>query len=310
MPGQLEPYWSPVPSRALRTGSRYLFAVAAAGSTEQAVFGHLESKGWQIVSMGAPPVEMKTAIAALQALLPKEQGLPQAWRVIAVWKGPDNDVMPQREGATIAYGPVAVWFEPAGPALPPPTPASDGMGFGTKLLLATLGVGVVIGGIVLVARRLEPRAALAENPFPAPVKSAVVRFSEWQPLGPINAFAERLHRRWHLSTEVPTNVSGTQTVVVRSTKPLSPKMLARMIEQVASEGRLRVTVDGFEENPKDQCWGPEAHKHKAGCRPGRPLCRWRRRAKGLCSCPAFHYPHRDGSCAPVITKWEQRRTGT
>jgi hypothetical protein len=40
---------------------------------------------------------------------------------------------------------------------------------------------------------------------------------------------------------------------------------------------------------KARCWGH--HGHKAGCRPGRPLCRWRRTK---CDCPAYHFPHRDG----------------
>lgn len=43
------------------------------------------------------------------------------------------------------------------------------------------------------------------------------------------------------------------------------------------------------------CYGPEKGKHKKGCRPGRPLCRWSRKARGVCSCDAYHYPHRDGS---------------
>jgi DNA repair protein RadC len=34
--------------------------------------------------------------------------------------------------------------------------------------------------------------------------------------------------------------------------------------------------------------------HRGGCRPGRPLCRMERREKGLCSCPAYSYPHRTG----------------
>jgi hypothetical protein len=41
------------------------------------------------------------------------------------------------------------------------------------------------------------------------------------------------------------------------------------------------------------CWGAANHKHKPGCRKGRPLCRWRRASP--CTCPAYHYPHRNGS---------------
>lgn len=46
-----------------------------------------------------------------------------------------------------------------------------------------------------------------------------------------------------------------------------------------------------------ECWGPEDGKHKRGCRPGRPLCRWRRkkRAQGFCHCHAYHFPHRPKS---------------
>lgn len=41
-----------------------------------------------------------------------------------------------------------------------------------------------------------------------------------------------------------------------------------------------------------------AVKHDRRCRPGRPLCRWRRRAAqgAPCHCDVFHFPHRGGSC--------------
>lgn len=42
-----------------------------------------------------------------------------------------------------------------------------------------------------------------------------------------------------------------------------------------------------------RCWGKEPHKHRKGCRRGRPLCRWRRPRP--CDCGAYHYPHREGS---------------
>ena len=44
--------------------------------------------------------------------------------------------------------------------------------------------------------------------------------------------------------------------------------------------------------PSSRCWGREKHKHRPGCRKGRPLCRWRRGAP--CECGAYHYPHREG----------------
>ncbi len=34
--------------------------------------------------------------------------------------------------------------------------------------------------------------------------------------------------------------------------------------------------------------------HDPKCRPGRPLCPWRRKAT-VCHCSALHYPHRKGS---------------
>ena len=36
--------------------------------------------------------------------------------------------------------------------------------------------------------------------------------------------------------------------------------------------------------------------HKGGCRPGRPLCKARRRSAGqaLCECPSYPFPHRLG----------------
>lgn len=50
----------------------------------------------------------------------------------------------------------------------------------------------------------------------------------------------------------------------------------------------------------DRCYGSEHYAvHAAGCRPGRPLCRWQRKQSAKyapCHCPAFHFPHRAGSC--------------
>jgi hypothetical protein len=47
-----------------------------------------------------------------------------------------------------------------------------------------------------------------------------------------------------------------------------------------------------------RCYGNEYRgiKHTAKCRPGRPYCRWRRAERwGICSCLAYHFPHRHGS---------------
>jgi hypothetical protein len=49
-----------------------------------------------------------------------------------------------------------------------------------------------------------------------------------------------------------------------------------------------------------RCWGPEPHKHVAGCRRGRALCRWRRLTNprdAVCRCHAYPFPHRDGAGA-------------
>lgn len=46
---------------------------------------------------------------------------------------------------------------------------------------------------------------------------------------------------------------------------------------------------------RPRCSGP--CRHFKECRPGRPLCRWRRRLKGICTCTAYPYPHRDGGGA-------------
>ena len=44
-----------------------------------------------------------------------------------------------------------------------------------------------------------------------------------------------------------------------------------------------------------KCFGAEKRKHAIKCRPARPACRWRRRERGLCTCVAYHFPHRSGS---------------
>jgi RadC-like JAB domain-containing protein/uncharacterized protein DUF5661 len=55
----------------------------------------------------------------------------------------------------------------------------------------------------------------------------------------------------------------------------------------------------YQENPRGQRCGPDVHtghwKHRGGCCPGRPTCRYQRREAGLCHCEAYHYPHRSGS---------------
>jgi hypothetical protein len=59
-----------------------------------------------------------------------------------------------------------------------------------------------------------------------------------------------------------------------------------------------------------------AHQHRSDCRPGRPLCRYRRKAiaTGLCHCDAMHFPHRwgGGRCAggepdPLLMEAELHR---
>lgn len=51
------------------------------------------------------------------------------------------------------------------------------------------------------------------------------------------------------------------------------------------------------ENPS-RCGPAIDTKHHPNCRPGRPLCRYRRRERGICTCTAYHFPHRrdSGAC--------------
>jgi hypothetical protein len=49
-----------------------------------------------------------------------------------------------------------------------------------------------------------------------------------------------------------------------------------------------------------QCYD---HAHVKDCRPGRPLCRYRRAAP--CWCLAYHYPHRLGSGACGRGCWDE-----
>jgi hypothetical protein len=56
------------------------------------------------------------------------------------------------------------------------------------------------------------------------------------------------------------------------------------------------------------CFGPPGGpiKHLKKCRPGRPYCRWRRKAKwGVCTCGCYHFPHRRGSgqCGNQDAMW-------
>lgn len=47
------------------------------------------------------------------------------------------------------------------------------------------------------------------------------------------------------------------------------------------------------------CYGPNPGQHAKGCRPGRPLCRWRRREAAkyrVCDCGKVWFPHRLGWC--------------
>lgn len=55
-----------------------------------------------------------------------------------------------------------------------------------------------------------------------------------------------------------------------------------------------------------KCYGPDAARaiHAPGCRPSRPLCRFRRLAY-VCGCDAYHFPHRRGGglCGLVAAQW-------
>jgi len=58
------------------------------------------------------------------------------------------------------------------------------------------------------------------------------------------------------------------------------------------------------------CHGNEisGFTHARNCRPGRPLCRARRKIREKrrpCGCDAYHFPHRKGSgaCGDVELRW-------
>ncbi len=62
-----------------------------------------------------------------------------------------------------------------------------------------------------------------------------------------------------------------------------------------------------------KCYGNEFKcTHAPGCRPGRPLCKWRRKATSkyhVCNCPAYFFPHRSGSglCGHPERRWSVQK---
>lgn len=46
-----------------------------------------------------------------------------------------------------------------------------------------------------------------------------------------------------------------------------------------------------------RCFGKESWKHRKGCTPSHPKCKWRRATLygGPCQCTAYHFPHRPDS---------------
>lgn len=54
------------------------------------------------------------------------------------------------------------------------------------------------------------------------------------------------------------------------------------------------------------CWGKGAETvHVKNCRPGRPLCKMRRKGPkyGVCNCGEWFFPHRAGSCGKPERMW-------
>ncbi len=101
-------------------------------------------------------------------------------------------------------------------------------------------------------------------------------------------------------------VLQTTTVATPAAAPatMNPWLLGLLAAGVLGGGVLAVyllTKPSARANPaleRTSCGGPRGHvEHVRGCRPGRPKCRYRRREKGICSCTAYHFPHREGSGA-------------
>jgi hypothetical protein len=104
-----------------------------------------------------------------------------------------------------------------------------------------------------------------------------------------------------LATTTPTTTTPATTP---ATAPLNPWLIGLLAAGVLGGGVLAVyllTKPSARANPaleRTSCGGPRGHvEHVGGCRPGRPKCRYRRREKGICSCTAYHFPHREGSGA-------------
>lgn len=71
------------------------------------------------------------------------------------------------------------------------------------------------------------------------------------------------------------------------------------IEAIYRQERGIASEEDYQENPRGPRCGPDLStghwRHRGGCCPGRPTCRYQRREAGICHCEAYHYPHRVGS---------------
>ncbi len=83
-----------------------------------------------------------------------------------------------------------------------------------------------------------------------------------------------------------------------------------LIENPKRRARRRVRAGGGRKRSsgKPVCWGTDAQHahHVSGCRPGRPLCKFRRMEREnrrVCHCGAYHFPHRYGSGRCGDAEW-------
>jgi hypothetical protein len=119
--------WIPEIDRTALTGGRYRMAVLVPSTWTSAITQtYLESKGWNVVSIGAPPPDVA---AALATVTPAGMVGPLGWWVIATWTGAQNTVIPQTDGqiyyATLDfYSPIAAGETPIG-AVPPAPPTAS-----------------------------------------------------------------------------------------------------------------------------------------------------------------------------------------
>jgi hypothetical protein len=99
--------WTPNVSRTVIPNGYYRFPVVVPGTTtDDILFTLLESKSWEVRSIGVPPPELseavlRVAMAGLQA--------PKAFWIHATWRG-NNAVIPAIDGA-IYYGPLETLIE-------------------------------------------------------------------------------------------------------------------------------------------------------------------------------------------------------